>query len=215
MGLRAWLARRQRDDAEHRSAASTPEQRARTQIDWPVDDETGEVFDLEWLDAGTRKELTAGEELIIARASGMTDPEKLLFGKFVPSYVRTEYNRRVLIEQFGHRFAHQPVSVQTAGNVRGAFYLEWGPHIDHLKRTGHLESALALAYEVMDAAERTENGDAFGWYERVAIILRKMRDYEAEVRFLEGVVKRWPKYTELSTRLVRAKALLAKERARG
>lgn len=178
-------------------------------IDWPTSNTTGEVFDVEWLDAGTRRPLADTEELIILAAAATDDPERILWVDSVPSYVRTEYVRRVRIFFFGRHFLHQPPHVLHRGDVRGVFYLEWGEHIDHLKRTGHLEEALALTYEVIDAAERVNDGDAAGWYSRAAIILRRLKDYEAEVRLIEQITARLPGKTDLLARLSTARRLAA------
>lgn len=178
-------------------------------IDWPTSNETGEIFDLEWLDAGTRKPVSEAEERIILAAAEVDDPESILWVDSVPSYVRTEYIRRVKIFYFGRHFLHQPAHVLHRGDVRGVFYLEWDDHIDHLKRTGHLEEALALTYEVIDAAERVNGGDAAGWYSRAAVILRKLRDYDSEVRLIEQVTQRLPARTDLLARLPTARRLAA------
>lgn len=182
-------------------------------VDWPIDQETGEVFDLDWLDASTRKPVAPAEQLLIDRAAASSDPGSILYAEGVPSHVRTEYHRQKLIVEFGCRFLHQPAAVLRTGDVRGVFYLEWDAHIDQLKRAGHLEEALALTYECIDAAERLHGGDAAGWYERATVILRQMKDYDAEIRLIEDVTARWPKYTRLRERLPRARALALRSQA--
>lgn len=197
-----------------------PSRPRRVVIEWPVADASGEVFDLEWLDLGTCKSMTPEQEKVIAAARASSDPGNVLFAEGVESVVRTEYNRRLSIQRFGRNFLHQPPKVLAVGDVRGIFYLEWGDHIDHMKRTGHLEEALALTYEVIDAAERVdalERGDygAAGWYKHAAIILRKLDDVESEIRLIEDVQRRYPRIgQELSDRLPRARAILAKQKAR-
>jgi hypothetical protein len=88
--------------------------------------------------------------------------------------------------------------------------------IDQLKRDGKLEEALELTYECMDAAERSNAvlgwEGAGKWYERAAIILRKLEDYDAEVRMIEDLQRRFPEKHYLEDRMPRATALLEKQR---
>jgi hypothetical protein len=184
-------------------------------VDWPQAEATGEVFDLDWYDTGTAKAITAAEQSIIDRAFKAPDPGTILYAPTVPAYVRTEYHRQFFVRRFGTQFLHQPPPILAAGDVRGIFYLEWSDFIDHMKRTNHLEEALALTYECIDAAERIERIDHMapgpGWYDKAAIILRKMNDYEAEVRLIEDVVRRYPNFSHLEQRLPAARKLLAKQ----
>ncbi len=189
-----------------------------SKVDWPTGEDTGDLFDLAWLDNGTRKQVDDAGEAVIARALTSPDPDGVLSASGVQPSVRTEYQRRRAIALFGTNFLHQPEPVLRAGDVRGVFYLEWGYHIDHLKRTGHLEEALALTYQVIEAAERVDALErqqygAAGWYRRAAIILRKLGDYEAEIRLIEDVLERYPGYSELSDRLPTSRRLLAKQHA--
>jgi hypothetical protein len=101
---------------------------------------------------------------------------------------------------------------QVVGRVRGRSYLDWSSTIDQLKRDGKLEDAVELAYECMDAAERANAAQGYefgaaGWYKIVAVILRKMKDYETEVRVLERGTPFWP---SLEPRLKKARELAAK-----
>jgi hypothetical protein len=185
------------------------------EVDWPHAEATGEVFDLDWYDAGTAKAITAAEQEFIDRAFKAADPGAILYGPSVPAYVRTEYHRQYFVRSFGTQFLHQPPAILAAGDVRGIFYLEWSDFIDHMKRTNHLEEALALTYECIDAAERIERIDHMepgpGWYEKAAIILRKMNDYESEIRLIEDVVRRYPNFSHFEQRLPTARKLLAKQ----
>ena len=187
------------------------------EIEWPQAESTGEVFDLGWYDTGTAKSITAAEQQIIDRAFKAADPGAILYEQIVPAYVRTEYHRQYFVRGFGTQFLHQPATVLAAGDVRGIFYLEWSDFIDHMKRTNHLEESLALTYECIDAAERVERIDHMvpgpGWYEKAAILLRKLDDYDAEIRLIEGVVRRYPNFRHLEQRLPTARKLLAKQRA--
>lgn len=147
-------------------------------VDWPQAEATGEVFDLDWYNTGTAKAITAAEQAVVDRAFKAQDPGAVLYEPNVPAFVRTEYHRQYFVRNFGTQFLHQPPAILAAGDVRGIFYLEWSDFVDHMKRTNHLEEALALTYECIDAAERIERIDHMepgpGWYEKAAIILRKM-----------------------------------------
>jgi hypothetical protein len=101
-----------------------------------------------------------------------------------------------------------------AATVRGRGLREWVEHIDHLKRTGHLQEALDLMGECVNAAVRLlelrEQVGVETWLIRSAIILRKLGDYANEVSFIESVLETWPDLDELAARLPRARQLLAK-----
>lgn len=88
--------------------------------------------------------------------------------------------------------------------------------VDQLKREGRLEEALELAYECSDALERANAvigvTGAGSWYERQAIILRKLGDLEAEVRLIEDVRRRFPEKNLLAGRLHAARELMERKR---
>lgn len=185
-------------------------------VEWPIGESTGVVFDLDWLDRGTKKLVSVKEQALIDGALAVADPEALLYAPGVQPYVRTEYNRQLKLHSWGTHFLHQPMNVLEAGLVRSAFYLEWGDHIEQMKREGYLEEALALVYEVIDAAERVDRVEgsgmgAAGWYSRACIILRKLKDPESEVRLIERVLKDYPRMKSLADRLPTARKLAAKE----
>ena len=110
--------------------------------------------------------------------------------------------------------------------VRGRDISELKFEIARLKTEGLWEEALDLAYDCADAEEKardffrqmTTRGvlydlrrGAGSWYKEVAIILRKLKDYEAEVRYLEYVLEMDPEYTEMAARLAKARQLAAKQ----
>lgn len=198
---------------DHSAAWPTQPYRDSMNIDWPAAEESGEIFDLDWYDRGTAKPLKPSEQQLIDHAFKADDPGTVLYAPHVPAYVRTEFHRQYFVRTFGAKFLHQPPAILSAGNVRGIFYLEWSDIIDHMKRTNHLEEALALTYDCIDAAERVGRighlGPGPGWYERASIILRKLKDYEVEVRFIEDVVRRYPNFKQLGQRLPFARKLLA------
>lgn len=91
------------------------------EVDWPQAEATGEVFDLDWYDAGTVKAITTAEQEVIDRAFKAADPGAILYGPSVPAYVRTEYHRQYFVRSFGTQFLHQPPAILAAGDVRGIF----------------------------------------------------------------------------------------------
>lgn len=187
--------------------------------DWPVTNESDQLLDLEWLDRSTRKPVTLAEQARIDGALAVKDPYAILNAPGVSSQMRTEYNRQLKIHFWGTHFLHQPMNILEAGLVRGAFYLEWGDHIEQMKREGYLEESLALVYEVIDAAERVDRIErrgmgAGGWYSRACIILRKLKDPESEVRLIEQVLRDYPKMDDLRKRLPAARELAEKEAGR-
>lgn len=191
--------------------------RAASHVRWPTSDDGEIVFDLAWLDDGTRRPVSTGGEAVIQAALASPKPEAILFAPGVETTTRTEYHRRRAIARFGQQFLHQPQHKLAAGDVRGVFYLEWASHIEHMQRTGHLESALSLVYEVIDAAERVDALDGFGvgaagWYKRAAVLLRKMGDHAAEVRLIDDVTRRYPGRTGMETR--RQTAVRLRDRTR-
>ena len=188
-------------------------------IDWPVVKESGQLLDLEWLDRSTQKPVTLAEQARIDGALAVKDPYAILNAPGMSSQVRTEYNRQLKIHFWGTHFLHQPMNILESGLVRGAFYLEWGDHIEQMKREGFFEEALALVYEVIDAAERADRIEnrgmgAAGWYTRACIILRKLKDPESEIRLIERVLHDYPKMDDLRKRLPAARKLAEKEAGR-
>lgn len=178
---------------------------------WPTDDTTGEVFDDVWLRAGTTGSLDVAQLARVRRAAELfgsdTDP--------TTKAEMAEYYREVSALQRERHLAAGGVeeATQRARLVRGRDFLEWLELTEHLKRTGHTEAALSLLYECIDAARRGEAPDV-GLHERAAIILRKLKDYEAEVRLLEECIDRQQARGETTSdmpaRLGKARKLLAK-----
>lgn len=160
-------------------------------VDWPTDQQTGLVFDDAWLLAGLKGAVNSNQytsKLEMREDSAARRRERL----FRPGLD-------------GHD--------QQADMLRGRDWLEWSEHVSQMKREGYLESALALVHEMMDTAR----GSAFwdhkpppGWYSETVVILRKMKDYDAEVRTLEEALRDYPGSERFSTRLEKAKALQLK-----
>lgn len=125
----------------------------------------------------------------------------------------------VLNDAYFARLQEREARLADACIVRGRRMWDWREEIDNLKRTGQLEDALKLARECADAMEKYSQIDCeysgsktagpAGWADRVAIILRKMKDYDGEVRYIEGVIDRYPRYAngKLGERLPKARQL--------
>lgn len=178
---------------------------------WPVDEATGELLDLAWLDLGTAKPVTAAEDDLIEAARRSDHPEDVLYANGVRSEARTEYDRRVAMARFGRNFLHQPRDVLAAGDVRGLFYLEWAMHIDQMKREARLQAALDLAMQTVAAADavtalRGGNWGASGWYLKAALVLRKMGDHETELDLLRTGLQKHPDDVRLQDQLRRSLA---------
>lgn len=164
-------------------------------IDWPHSFDTGEQLDLDWWDRGTRRQLSADEESRVEAALKGDDGS---IAPPVPAYVRTEFWRRVKFQEWGRAFLHQDPEVQKAGTVRGVFYLNWSPIIQHMKRSGYLVEALSLLLECIPAGERAAELAGWSvpaagpaWYEDVCIVLRKLGAPSLEVDFIDDVIERF------------------------
>lgn len=161
-------------------------------VDWPTDQQTGLVFDDEWLLVGLKGAVNANQyasKLEMREDSAARRRERL----FRPGLD-------------GHN--------QQAGMLRGRDWLEWSEHVSQMKREGYLENALALVYEMMDTARGSNFWDHKpppGWYNEAAVILRKLKDYDTEVRILEEALKGYPGSDRFAARLEKAKALQLKE----
>jgi hypothetical protein len=163
-------------------------------VDWPTDPESGLVFDDAWLLAGLEK--AVNENQYRAKLEARDDMATL---------------RRERLFQPGLD-GHD----QQADMLRGRDWLEWNEHVHQMKREGYLECALALVYEMMDTARGSAYWDHKpppGWYDQAAIILRKLKDFDAEVRLMEEALRNYPGSEDFSTRLEKAKALQLKASA--
>ncbi|GAA3864794.1 hypothetical protein GCM10022243_33830 [Saccharothrix violaceirubra] len=80
-------------------------------------------------------------------------------------------------------------STLAPGHVRGRFHTEWIAKLDELRTAKQDDEALSLLLELVDAAEglaRTEgSAPAPAYTERAAVILRRRKDYAAEITLLE------------------------------
>lgn len=220
-----------RQEAERRRTAHIPDASSRTttrsvptssppreqwrlpgyhNVDWPVDDETGEVFDDAWLRDGTTGHLTRAQLDRVWRAaiSPGIDQEPTTKAEEAEYYRATRYLLTMKrLETPGTDGEYN----QHARMVRGRDLLEWREHVEHLSRLGRYEQALALNYECSDAAERINGAEGAAIVKRSSILLRKMKDYEADVRLMQDAIVRFPRDPEFVNRLKYSAARLAKQ----
>jgi hypothetical protein len=78
---------------------------------------------------------------------------------------------------------------ERASQVRGRHYVDWVPVLDRLRSEKRDDEALVLLHECIDAAERASRYSgrepAPGYTERAAVILRRRKEYAAEVALIE------------------------------
>jgi|Deesub1362A_J573_1020465.scaffolds.fasta_scaffold08724_2 tetratricopeptide (TPR) repeat protein len=105
------------------------------------------------------------------------------------------------------------------GFIGGKHYTEYTNDIETLKRAGRLDEAEKLLLKLLEAIEAraTGAGVAPWYYEQLAIIYRKRKDYAAEVSILERYMKQPHAFgvspQQLSERLKKARYLLQMELA--
>ena len=107
------------------------------------------------------------------------------------------------------------------GEVEGRHYTNYVESVKQLKRENKYAEARKILLSLIDATENEANNSAFGvapwYYEQLAIIYRKEKNYSSEVEVLERFQKQkkspGSKPKKLDERLVKAKLLLAKQRA--
>jgi stress response protein SCP2 len=118
--------------------------------------------------------------------------------------------RKKLAEQPLDRFEQLHAAEYEQGLVRGTHFLKWSDEVARLKREGHLEEALTVLLEILDATERVQAQERAnapiraewfqkfgqdvvvretppGWTENAAIVLRKLGDLEGEI----AIIDRW------------------------
>jgi len=104
------------------------------------------------------------------------------------------------------------------GYYKGLHYTEYVDEIRRLKANGDYDEAEKLLLCLVDAVEAEAKAEGWGvapwYYEQLAIIYRKRKDYQAEVAILERFARqrRAPgvKPPVLLERLAKARELLAK-----
>ncbi len=80
------------------------------------------------------------------------------------------------------------------GFYKGRHYTEYVEKVKSLKRAGDLDKAEKLLLGLVDAVEKESRAEGYSvapwYYEQLAIIYRKRRDYKAEVTILERYAKK-------------------------
>ncbi len=104
----------------------------------------------------------------------------------------------------------------TSGNYKGRHYTEWVEEVKELKRSGDTAAAEELLHHLVDAVEAESKAQQFRpapwYYEQLAILARKRKDYDAEVAILERYDALAAQYGDdvgFSERLRKARGLAA------
>jgi hypothetical protein len=111
-------------------------------------------------------------------------------------------------------------SKSDAGTLRGKHYTEYAEEVRVLRRYEHDKTAETLLVELLDVIEAESANTGWGvapwYYEQLAIIYRKRKDYAAEVKTLERFASAphapGSSPPKLLERLDKARALAAKSR---
>lgn len=135
-----------------------------------------------------------------------------LFGKSEEQKLE-EYSRKRL-EELQEQYAIK----QKAASVNGTHYVNQVEAIKQLKRENRNDEAVGLLLKCVDATEAESEvagcGVAPWYYEQLAILYRKNKDYESEVAILERyqnqIAAAGVGPQKLAARLTKARALLAK-----
>ena len=125
-------------------------------------------------------------------------------------------NPNEIIEQFNSDMAE----IRNAGSVDGKHYTDSVERVKQLKREGKNSEAIAILLESVNATEKESKFAGEGWgvapwyYEQLAILYRKEKQYKNEVEILERYENQ-PKAPgvgpeKLAARLVKAKELWVK-----
>lgn len=121
------------------------------------------------------------------------------------------------------RFVEEERKKKQAGSVNGKYYAEYVEQVKQLKRDDRHQEAIELLFKLIDAVEseakvaKSYGGDGFcapWYYEQLAIIYRKGKQYSEEVAVLERLQKQNNYlHEELVKRLKKARDLSNKEKA--
>ena len=104
------------------------------------------------------------------------------------------------------------------GYYKGRHYTTYVEEVRQLKRTGKSEEAKSLLLQLVEATEKEDKVNRWGvapwYYEQLAIIYRRAKDYASEVALLERFTRQrhGPGVTppKLLQRLEKARALAEK-----
>lgn len=123
----------------------------------------------------------------------------------------------VIDEAWFEKERRREARAKRASKVRGLQLWDWIPTIDQMKRDQEYEEALALTLECINAMERYNaamrlDGGAAGWYERAAIIYRKLKDYDGEIELIDRGLSYMPEHEGLAYR--RGRVVVLRDRAK-
>lgn len=138
---------------------------------------------------------------------------KKLFGKG-----DEENSPRDVVDAINSRMSE----IRQAGTVDGNHYTGSVEKVKQLKREGKHQQAIAILLQAVEATEAESEFAGKGWgvapwyYEQLAVIYRKEKQYQQEVEILERysaqAIAPRTKLEKLAQRLVKAKELLAKSK---
>jgi hypothetical protein len=101
-----------------------------------------------------------------------------------------------LVTAFQPVLAEVDSSCRILGLYRGKFFHEWAPEVTRLKRQGEYDQAVQLLIELIRVIEEVDDAEPqpmvppYFYYEQLAIIYRKKKDYDSEIELLERFVRR-------------------------
>lgn len=178
--------------APGQSASAGRSQALDRPVQWPVDPNTGQVFDDEWLFDGLKR--AVNENQFRAKSEMLND-------------MAVRRRERLSVPGLdGHN--------QADSMLRGRDWLEWGEFVHQMKREGHLQPALALVYEMMQTSTKSDVFDTVppGWYREAAIIHRKLKDYDGEISLMKEALVSYPHDEDFEKRCAKARELKGKAR---
>jgi hypothetical protein len=130
--------------------------------------------------------LTSGEQEALASLMERVGESTPLTGAY-----EVDQRGRVTFEAFdgGTVSSGNNLAEEVAALVRGRHYTRWVDSIRQLKRDGHVDDALTLALECVDATEREGRvsglSPAPAYTEMAAIIYRQRGDLDLEIAIIE------------------------------
>ena len=133
-------------------------------------------------------------------------------------FVKSESDQN--IDKIADDFNSGKNHIRDTGSVNGKHYTDSVEEVKQLKREGRIKEAIAILLSSVDATEKESKfagpdwGVAPWYYEQLAILYRKEKQYQKEVEILERYAGQ-PKAPgagsqKLATRLEKAKELLHK-----
>jgi hypothetical protein len=132
-------------------------------------------------------------------------------------------NKSNLSYGISDEFNRQMRDIKSAGAVGNRHYTDCVETVKQLKREGRNREAISLLLKCVNATEAESKRAGKGWgvapwyYEQLAILYRKEKDFSKEVEILERYDRQkkalGAKPAKLSERLIKARALTEKHKA--